>query len=683
MAIKPVELEILLKGSESLKSAKEGTDALTRSMKAYMSQMGEANSSAEAMESVMKGVREVLGDVGSACEANEREMSRLRAEFTRLNAQLESNVSAGSKEEAGIRSRIQQIRGELTVRKSLENALRSGSSELQRASESLTKEGGSAEAATAAHETLRQKIRALKEEMADMRLNGIDEQSEAYKRLAAELGRLQDVQGDISRQGSVLSNDQSRFAGIVSGLRGVTAAFTAAQGAMALFGTENEKLQETMAKLQSLMYITISLQQVSEVLNKDSAFSLVTLTGLRQWWNKLLAVGRGETVASTAAETAETAAITSQTAAVTGNTAAKTGNSAAQTAQTASAVAGTAANIGLAGAFRMVGAAIKSIPVFGWIAAAIGAIITAVELFSSKAKAAKEAAEAFYKAVSEEVYQPIGALEELSSAWRQLGDDMEAKTEFVESNREAFEKLGVSIESVSDAENLLVTNADAFINAQIAKAKATVLLQQAMEKTKDLVKLEQEIDDLNESIDKQERNAWDNFFGRSQYDVDHSKAVRRDKLIAQAEELRAEIEPIYAKVRDYEQEAADLISNADIKETEPKSDATKAVAEKMRSSSMAELRESVKTLRRLRDLEAQIERENTQGVIDAMDDGREKKLAKIEDEYEQRKAEIAKQAKELAELNKEAGITGLDAETGLTANQTADIKSPQLRKRSV
>jgi len=149
----------------------------------------------------------------------------------------------------------------------------------------------------------------------------------------------------------------------------------------------------------------MGVQQVQAALDKDSAFRLVTLNGLKEWWNKLLAIGAGNatkeaaaTAVDTSAQSANATATSADATAKEAKAAAATGAAAAEvtdtTATTANAVAasaGTKANIGLAGAFRMVGAAIKSIPVFGWIAAAIGALIGYV---SHLAKKSKEAAEA-------------------------------------------------------------------------------------------------------------------------------------------------------------------------------------------------------------------------------------------------------------------------------------------------
>ena len=88
---------------------------------------------------------------------------------------------------------------------------------------------------------------------------------------------------------------------------------------------------------------------------------------------------------------------------------------------------------------------------------------------------------------------------ELSDKWNALGNDLEAKKQFIENNKKAFEDLGVSVRDVVDAENVLVANKTAFINAQIEKAKATIYLQQAQEKVKELIKKEQEYNAMSDT----------------------------------------------------------------------------------------------------------------------------------------------------------------------------------------
>lgn len=499
---------------EQANAARAELDGEKQGMVALINELNNLQRANEGAASASEDIRNGLSQIGAACEMHENAIAALKKEYEQITQTMNGALKSGNDNEyRALRDRAQAIKGEIATRKSLLNELREQSNALEDEASRMEQARAAAENTAQAHVSLRQQIRALKEEMADAVANGIDEQSEAYKRMVNELGRLQDIQGDIQSQGSVLANDEATFAGVLSGLNGVVGGFTAAQGAVALFAGENENLQKIMLKVQSLMSITMGLQQVAQTLNKDSAFSLITLNKAKEWWNNLLAVGRGEQIASTAATAADTTATIASTGATTANAAAEqasntaktasvgasTGAAAAQAVQTASATAGTVANIGLAGAFRMVGAAIKSIPVFGWILAGISALIALVSHFVSKANESKKATEEWYNAISENAYKPIASIMELSDKWNALGNDLEAKKQFIENNKKAFEDLGVSVRDVVDAENVLVANKTAFINAQIEKAKATIYLQQAQEKVKELIKKEQEYNAMSDT----------------------------------------------------------------------------------------------------------------------------------------------------------------------------------------
>ncbi|MBS7400886.1 MAG: hypothetical protein KIG16_00005, partial [Eubacteriales bacterium] len=258
-----------------------------------------------------------------------------------------------------------------------------------------------------------------------------------------------------------------------------------------------------------------------------------------------------------------TAAQTAANSAKTASVGASTGAAAAQGVQTASAVAGTAANIGLAGAFRMVGAAIKSIPVFGWILAGISALIALVSHFVGKANEAKKAAEEWYNAIAENSYKPIAAIMDLSARWNALGNDLEAKKQFIEDNKKAFDELGASVNDVVDAENLLVKNKDAFINAQIEKAKATIYLQQATEKVKELIKKQQEVAAMPE---KSSTYVQTSSFGTGYWveGINQAKEHAKEEL----KNLKGEIEQGFKNAANAEKIGFDILKNAGVSATQ-------------------------------------------------------------------------------------------------------------------
>jgi hypothetical protein len=513
-----------------------------------------------AFNSTADNIRKALGDIGNAIGTHEQELQRLEAEYQDLGQKASKAFMAGRDDEyRAITQQQTAVQGEITMHKQLIKELQEGSNKLEEHAQKMEENRRKVEENANTQTSMRTRIRNLREEMMLLVDQGIDEQSEAYMRLSAELGRLTDIQSDVQQQARVLANDEQQFQGIITGLSGLAGGFSAVTGAMGLFAGENEDLQKVMTKVQSVMAITMGMQQVAQTLNKDSAFQQVTINGLKQWWAKIVAQ-------ATIAETAETAATTANTAAQAANaqatgaaTVSQAANTVATGGQAAAATAGTVANIGLAGAFRLVGAAIKSIPVFGWILAGISALIGLFTIFSSKARQAKKEQEEFNKALVDGVYKPIGSIENLTAKWNKLGDDLVAKKKFVENNKKAFDELGVAVNDVADAENLLIKNKQAFIDAQIAKAKAIIYAQQSAEKIKKQMELEAEIAKMSDT--RTYFVGGGSFGGGTYYEGENRAKTKKKEELA---ELKAEIKQGYENAAEEELNGYNILKDAGI-----------------------------------------------------------------------------------------------------------------------
>lgn len=123
---------------------------------------------------------------------------------------------------------------------------------------------------------LSMQLREMQDAMAKMRLEG-KETSPEYRKLAAEAANLSDTIGDLRTQTNILAHDDAGLQGVMSGVSGLAGGFTVATGVMGVFASENEDLIKIQTKVQSVMAITMGLQQVMNALNKDSAFRLVTV----------------------------------------------------------------------------------------------------------------------------------------------------------------------------------------------------------------------------------------------------------------------------------------------------------------------------------------------------------------------------------------------------------------------
>lgn len=281
-------------------------------------------------------------------------------------------------------------------------------------------------AATAGkEETLRTQIAKQKQMMA-----GMTEGTKEYAAAMQKLGELQDRYGDINTQARIHSDDNKNIKGTMDAISGLTGAMTAGVGVASLFGAEQEKLAQIQTKLQAVMAVTMGIQQVANTLNKDSFFTHTLLAGAKMKWaaaqsylNTQLGIG-----------------------------------------------------VGLSKALMVSG--------IGILIAGIGALIATYSSWSSKNKelaASQKHIEEVTRSASDGMGEQILALKRLQAEWNRMGSDLNKKKKFITDNKEEFHKLGISVSTVSDAENAFVKNTAAVIEAMKLRTKASVAQKFAAE----------------------------------------------------------------------------------------------------------------------------------------------------------------------------------------------------------
>ena len=157
--------------------------------------------------------------------------------------------------------------------------------------------------ASASVSKLTKEYRSLIQEMARMRLSG-EQHTEQYQRMAKRAAELCDTLGDVRAQTKALASDDANWEAMASGLNGLSGAVTAGTGIMSLFVGENEELARVQTRLQSVMAITMGIQQVFNALNKDSAFRIKFVSKATDMWtaaNARLATALGISSAAASA----------------------------------------------------------------------------------------------------------------------------------------------------------------------------------------------------------------------------------------------------------------------------------------------------------------------------------------------------------------------------------------------
>lgn len=280
----------------------EGVSSDLHRMETQLQNMKPGPAQAELAADVA-ACRKVLDEERAALEGLEREhreaeksVRNLREEYSRISLE-EERAAAGSKSLTDRIREQKEVIGQIESDiKSLEKAYRGAApgkakvaalDELNAAKKALEEEKGALAGLQAEQEKTREggkrlsmQLRELQDSMARLRLEG-KQDTEEYRKMAQQAALLSDTLADLNTQTKILSNDDANLQGFMSGVSGLAGLFTTATGALSLFASENENLAKIQTRVQSVMAITMGLQQVFNTLNKDSAFRLVTVVKMK------------------------------------------------------------------------------------------------------------------------------------------------------------------------------------------------------------------------------------------------------------------------------------------------------------------------------------------------------------------------------------------------------------------
>ena len=256
-------------------------------------------------------IRELVNR-GKDLEAQMRNLAKAEAEDI---AAVKARIAAG-KEDA---SELQKV---IQYHKELKTSLQQEMNANEKSIASLKKSVSTYNAMQGAGAKMSQELKAIREQLAQMEMAG-DSSSQAFIDLSVRAAQLTDQLGDTQQQIRILSSDTANLDAAMSVGAGLTGTFNVATSAMALLGGESEELQQAFLKVQAAMAVLNGVQQVANVMNKDSVANVVLRTALQKLFNKektkeaaataAAATAAGADVAAKGAETVATGAATTAT----------------------------------------------------------------------------------------------------------------------------------------------------------------------------------------------------------------------------------------------------------------------------------------------------------------------------------------------------------------------------------
>lgn len=477
-------------------------------------------------------------DIDTMAAIHSNAIADLEKEYARLGeaagAAFMKGTAKGDEEYRALTAKQQAIKDEIAQRKALLQEVANTADALQKEEQTLNENKAKVEQNAKAKGMLRTQVMNLKNSLAEMEQNG-KRNTDEYRAMQAELGRLADAMADANTQAKIMSDDYQNMNTVLEVMGGISGAFSAAQGAVGLFAGENENLQKIMVKVQSLMAITIGLQQVAKTLNKDSYTQLVLVRKAKE----LL------TVAETKFATA-------------------------------------------LGISNVAAKALMATLTLG-LSVAITAVIAVISSFVSKAREAKKAQEELNSKIAEIAVKPVASINELSFAWEKLGDNLADKEKFVKENAEKFKELGVQVNNVYDAENLLVNNKDAFIDAQISKAKALAATSKASEIAQKWLENQLKLEEAQKTPKVTRFVPGDPMtgIGSYTYEIDNPAIKKYEE---EGKKLDAEIKKFYELATKSETEGAATLKKTGIKDAKEYADGTIGAYEAEISKLQSELK---------------------------------------------------------------------------------------------
>ena len=146
--------------------------------------------------------------------------------------------------------------------------------------------------ATGQFKNLKQELRSIENELNKMAAAG-QTGTEAFKKLQQRAGEVKDQVGDTKAAIKALSSDTFRLDAFAQGAQAIAGGFAAAQGAMALFGSENKQIEEAIKKTQGAMALLQGVTAITNVLQKESALRLAIATTAQTAYTAVVGASSG------------------------------------------------------------------------------------------------------------------------------------------------------------------------------------------------------------------------------------------------------------------------------------------------------------------------------------------------------------------------------------------------------
>ena len=323
---------------------------------------------------------------------------------------------------------------------------------------------------------LKRQLKDLQTLMADMNLKGLSNTDE-FTKIAVEAGKIKNAISDASVAIRNYSNDTMGLQASIQMFQGVAAAANVAIGAMALFGNENEDAVKVIKKVQGALAMLNGVQQLANVLNKDSVLIL-----------KAKQIQQAFNAATTIKNNVATAA---NTAAVAANTAVQRVATATQKAWNVTTAVGKAL-LGDISGLILIGAA-----AYTTYSLATAKSKSKQDELNTSVDKAKDIQKQYADSMGNTYANLMSKYQLLRAEYMKLSTEQQ-KTEWIKNKKTALEELHLSIDGVTSADNAFINNTSNVVDAFMRRAKAAAAAAALVSLYQEQFELESQANDIKE-----------------------------------------------------------------------------------------------------------------------------------------------------------------------------------------
>lgn len=220
--------------------------------------IGRVGAQTDELKAKMSGLgvatKEEFDQARRAVKQQSEEVKNLKAEILQMEKEIKSQPPGRARD--GMEKNLEGVRQQYAGAVVDLDRMKIKQDELQISSRRLTEQ-----------------MEGLRDKMIKLRLEG-GKNTKEYKELEELYRRLSSEAAGVRFD----ARDDGNIQGVVQGVSGLAGVLTAGTGVMGLFNSKTEQMERLQARLQSMIAITIGLQEANNLVNRQGAFQTQILS---------------------------------------------------------------------------------------------------------------------------------------------------------------------------------------------------------------------------------------------------------------------------------------------------------------------------------------------------------------------------------------------------------------------